>query len=145
MLGSVRWNVIIAFGGMLLTFLFSIQSNLLLTSLLRSFCSFVIIFLLGFPVRWLLAVVVRLNESPRLSDVRADSDAKEEDANVKGQHIDLSTPENDEEIAGQMNLPTRRPDEPAPEFTPLNPPKLARKDSLDHKQMAEAVRHLANE
>jgi hypothetical protein len=145
MLGSVRWNIIIALAGMLLTFLFSIQSNLLLTSLIRSLYSFTVIFLLVFPVRWLIGYIMRMNESSRLSDIRADSDAAEEDAKVKGRHIDLSAPADDEVIARQTNLHASRPDRPAPEFTPLNPPKLARKDSLDHKQMAEAVRHLANE
>lgn len=57
--GSLRINLWSGVVGFILTFVLSVGSNLLTTSLIRGLIAFVFWFLLAFVLRWTLGVVAR--------------------------------------------------------------------------------------
>lgn len=131
MIGRLNWNVYIAVCGMVLTFLFSMHNNLLVTSLLRSIYVFVFLFLMGFALRFLLGTVVGLKALEELPAYKEDEG--------KGGHVDLSTPE---EGGAPVQHGTRGiPDEDA--FKPLN--WNGEKEEADPEKVVRALRHLNDE
>lgn len=131
MIGRMTWNVYIAACGMLLTFLFSMPNNLLVTSLLRSVYVFVFLFLLGFVLRFLLGTVVGLKALGELPVSTEDEG--------KGGHVDLSTPEE----GGALLQDGAGPDSEEDAFKPLNWDD--KKEEADPEKVVRAVRQLNDE
>ncbi|MFS1513175.1 hypothetical protein VQL36_12150 [Chengkuizengella sp. SCS-71B] len=129
MIGTWKWNLVFSLTGMILTFVFNVFNNLIQTSIVRSLICFLLLFTLGFVVRWGIAVILKnnLDQSP-----------------VKGSYLDLTTPEEIEEMneAIKENVHSQKGQNT---FTPMEPPKLQTNDKLDSKAVAEAVKHLSNE
>lgn len=134
MIGTILWNVVgggIAFAG---TFLLSIQSNLLTTSLLRGFYSFIIMFVLIFVVRFVIGLLLMPPQNSKELTTEEEASYQDEQSHL-GQKFDLVTP--DEEMNTSQALESN--------FAPLNPPKLETKIEPDPMRVAQAVRHLAGD
>ncbi len=143
MIGTLRWNLILATLGLLLTFLFSATQNPWLTTLIRSLYCFAILFVAAFVIRWILGTVVGLKQ------FHLDyANSKQEQDEAKGQHLDLVTPEDNElpmmDAQGQEGGSVDQDEAAAADFSPLNPPKLATK-KVDTEDVVKAVRHLTND
>ncbi|TCZ79984.1 hypothetical protein E0485_03745 [Paenibacillus albiflavus] len=133
MIGTLLWNIIgggIAFVG---TFLLSIQSNLLTTSLLRGLYSFIIMFVLIFVARWVIAIL--LLPSPASKVQSAEGASQEEEQSHVGQRFDMVTPEDEPASSGGSEGG----------FTPLSPPKLETKPDPTPESVVQAIRHLSEE
>lgn len=135
MIGTIRWNLVVASAAMIITFLFSIANNVFNTSLFRSFYSFAILFLLIFLVRWLLGTVANLKT---LFQQTGEYTSTQEEH--LGQHINISTPEEIESIQEMMK--EHGGTQP---FSPLEPPRLVSKEKLDPEELAKALRHLSED
>lgn len=130
MIGNIKWNFIIALCGVLFTFLLSINNNLLTTSLIRCLYAFVFLFLMGFALRFLLAIIV----SGRLFSEKTEEGSEQEQ---KGVHIDLSTPTEQSDAHQQSDLSQAKEES----FVPLNPQNLA-KVKPNTEETVAAIRHL---
>lgn len=130
MIGTIWWNVIGGSVTFLSTFLVSIQSNLITTSLIKSLYSFAVMFVLMFLIRWVFGL---LNMKHSSAEEHETAEESQQPSAPAGQHIDLVTPDE------SANDP--QPDEVS--FTPLNPPKLETKKVPDPERMAQAVCHLS--
>ncbi|AIQ47838.1 hypothetical protein R70723_19490 [Paenibacillus sp. FSL R7-0273] len=122
--------------GFLFTFLTNYGHNLLGTSLIRGIYGFILWFVLAFFLRWVLGFIVKQSASGRSSELAGDDEAL-------GGNLDLSTPDEDEEL---INLLKQKPAEDnggSEGFTPLQPPKLV--SMKDPEELAKAVRHLKEE
>ncbi|OAB45090.1 hypothetical protein PBAT_14215 [Paenibacillus antarcticus] len=132
---NMRFNLLIAAFGFILTFITSSLNNLYMTSLIRSLLAFVIWFVLAFVFRWVLGLMTSHadNELQRQIEVEQSNDQR-------GTRFDLTLPNDSEEL---NDLLTPRPEssvESDTGFTPLNLPKLV--SAQDPEQLAKAVRHL---
>jgi hypothetical protein len=134
MWGSIRWNIIVGLVAMILTFIFSLTNNLLVTSLVRSFYSFAVIFAMMFFLRWLLGTVAGFDS---LTSDKGSND------NL-GKHVDFSTPDEEQALNDLIKKQTSSK-EGAAEFSPLNPPQLKSMDKLDPEQLAKAIRFLSED
>jgi hypothetical protein len=146
MIGNMKWNLGFSLVGMLLTFLFSWLHNPFLTALTRSLYCFALLFVFVFVVRFFLGTIANI-EWEKAAD-------KEE----VGTHIDLTTPDETEEIQEALkqaasdttitDTAERKNDEqgvPKPEekpFSPLNPPRLKSIDKSTD-QLVRAVRQMS--
>jgi hypothetical protein len=139
MLGTYRWNITIGFVGMVLTVLFSIGGNLLLTTLLRGFYCFIVLFILGFPLRWFLGTIIGIKDMDMIVDGESGTDNQ-----VKGNHIDYSTPNDEDEMRISQPGEESASSKEQP-FSPLTPPKLASKDNLDPEELVKAIRHMSED
>ncbi|MGF9711563.1 hypothetical protein [Paenibacillus naphthalenovorans] len=137
MIGSIRWNFIIGALAFIVTFVLSMSKNIWLTTIIRSFYSFAILFILVFLCRFLLGTFAGLN---RLS-VQAQEAGETE---AKGIAVDAVTPDEDEELH-ELLKPGADPKSASADFTPLNPPKLRVKKQPDPEEMAQAVRRMSDE
>lgn len=137
MLGSIRWNLVLSIVGFVLTFVFSLGNNVLITALLRAIYSFAILFVAGFILRFVLGSIIGLNDLEPVDQTQTNDDPH------LGGHVDLSTPDEDEAIAQTLKMNLQQSNKA--EFSPLNPPKLASKDKLDPEELAQAVRHMSEE
>lgn len=138
MIGNLRWNLVLSTVGFIITMSLSLMSNVWLTSLYRGLYCFVILFVLGFVMRSILAFVFAIGK---------------ENEHYKGQHIDLATPdeetdrllETEQEKAANEYSETQ--DEPQVEdaFAPLDPPRLMSKEEndVDAAQVVNAIRHMS--
>lgn len=133
MIGSWKWNFILAGLAWLLTLFLSWQNNPFLTALPRSFYCFVIIFLIMYAVRWFLGTFARVNQS-------LENDNSDVESQV-GTHVDMSTPDEEAFIQEALNDEQQAKDG----FSPLSPPKLATKEEMSSEKMAEAVRQMTDE
>ncbi|WP_159884354.1 hypothetical protein [Paenibacillus puerhi] len=146
MIGTVKWNFIVGAIAFVVTFAMSAGNNIWLTTLLRSFYSFAILFVLVFAFRWLLGTFAGLE---RLGELSSEDVEGEE---VKGTAFDAITPPDQDAELHQM-LKNRIDDSapPAEEslFAPLNPPKLSTKISETPddtpREMAQALRRMTEE
>ncbi|MNI25460.1 hypothetical protein D3C73_791100 [compost metagenome] len=140
MIGTIRINLIVAGVAFLITFVLSVGNNLFMITCLRSFYSFLILFVLTFGFRWVLGAVGGVN---RFTSEDSD-EAAAIDSHV-GKKLDLETPDDDEATRQMMkaNMGTI-PDEDHL-FTPLNPPKYASKNNLDPEQLAGALRRMSED
>jgi hypothetical protein len=140
MIGSIRWNFIFALIGGLLTFLNSITNNIFTTSLMKSGLSFLAFFLAAFIFRWLLGTMVGLKGSPDFTSLKGDAH--------KGTRLDLTTPNEDNELQNLLK-PDGRPEEEKNEtFSPLTPPKLATKknvETMEPEELANALRRISED
>lgn len=139
MIGSIRWNVALGLSGMILTMLISLGNNVIWTTTIRSLYSFVILFLIGFLIRWILGTIVGINKM----SINEESLSQKEEKNL-GSTVDLSTPDENEAInqSLKMNLEASTKET---KFAPLNPPKLASKDTIDTETMVNAIRHMSED
>lgn len=140
MYGNLKFNGLFGGIGFIITFLVSFSNNFITTSLIRSGAAFVIWFLLAFIIRWMLALPGTV-PSQKVSDEAA---SEEE---YKGSLVDLTTPDEMEEMADLLKAADRKA-EGAPqetEFEPLNPPRLVTAKSRSTEEMVKAVRHLTEE
>lgn len=154
MIGTILWNIGIGLVSGLLSFTLAVMNhNLLLTALIRGLVVFVVMFALTFVFRWLLALI--------LTDLDA---GKEEDEQIEGKMIDLSTPEDDIELPklskdgeadnkqGEqaVNGSQKVQGSEQPHFEPFNPPRIIRTDDkkdepMQTEQLVEAVRRLTEQ
>jgi hypothetical protein len=142
MIGTIRINWIVSLVAGIFTFLLSVGNNLFLTSCLRSLYSFVILFILTYVFRFLLAVFGGTDFlTPRGSESGSD------DGHL-GSQLDLSTPDDDEAtrqmLRNNMDNPGQILDDDLP-FSPLTPPKLITKNNLDPEQLAVALRRMSED
>ncbi|NUU61397.1 hypothetical protein HPT30_13730 [Paenibacillus sp. JW14] len=138
MIGNILINLLSGVVGFMLTFLVTYGNNLLMTSLIRGLFGFITWFLLAFLLRWVLGVMMKQTEPQELTDPAA-GDGEE----ALGARLNISTPDEDEEL---KNLLKPKPAEGNGDnggFTPLNPPKLV--TMKDPEELAKAVRHLKEE
>ncbi len=137
MIGSIRWNIGLGVSGFVLTFVLSAGNNFLGLTLLRSMYSFIIVFALGFLIRWILGTVAKLPSQRERMESAGPSDEEH-----RGQNIDLVTPA-DEHSLNPKPLHSLDPSGEEKKFSPLNPPKLAHMDRPTPEDLAKAVRHMS--
>ncbi len=137
MMGKILLSILSGVIGFLFTFLTNYGHNLLGTSLIRGIYGFIIWFVLAFLLRWVLGFIVKQSQAPDITGENAAED------DMLGTKLDLSTPDEDEEL---INLLKPKPAEGSggsEGFTPLQPPKLV--SMKDPEELAKAVRHLKEE
>lgn len=137
MIGSIRWNFIVGALAFIVTFALSITKNIWLTTIIRSFYSFAVLFVIVFLCRYLLGTFAGLNRLSELDQV--------EDAEGKGTAVDAVTPDQDEELRELLKSGGDSKEAAADEFSPLNPPKLRAKGQQNPEEMAQAVRQMFDE
>jgi len=144
MIGTWRWNIAFALIGGLLTLLFSLESNGFSIAMLRSFYAFVAFFVIAYLFRAAIGAILRPSSAPR-NEVM-DIDAEDRAAGEKGHVVNLSTPDESDELGEmlkqQLNEPHAKKQETTAEFKPLQPEKLISKTNKAPAELAEAVRHL---
>lgn len=120
--GNWKWNLTAGLLGLFLTFIFSFIHNTWLTALVRAFYAFVFFYMIAFLPRILLGFTIA--SAPDAAEKETDAEEA-----AKGNHIDLTTP--DEEV----------------EFQPLTAEQLGTESAgqkkaaeLDSKQVADALR-----
>ncbi|NEU25360.1 hypothetical protein [Paenibacillus ottowii] len=133
--GSLRINLWSGVVGFILTFVLSVGSNLLTTSLIRGLIAFVFWFLLAFVLRWTLGVVAR----PDLGNAQ---DRASSQVDGVGGNLDLTTPDENENLNELLKPKPEQTDEGNNGFAPLKPPKLV--SNKDPEELAKAVRHLTD-
>ncbi|MEC0183366.1 hypothetical protein P4H61_17895 [Paenibacillus peoriae] len=133
--GSLRINLWSGVVGFCLTFVLSVGSNLLTTSLIRGLIAFVFWFLLAFVLRWTLGVVAR----PDLGNAQSRASSQVDGV---GENLDLTTPDENENLNELLKPKPEQTDGGDPGFAPLNPPKLV--SNKDPEELAKAVRHLTD-
>jgi len=134
MIGTMRWNLTIGLAGTIFTFLFSASNNPLETTLLRSFYTFLILFVIGFAIRFLLgAVGVNSLQSRHVDEEQ-----------YIGSRFDMTTPEEPDSLqhAIKENIHTNNEKE---QFAPLQPPRLVTKKEMPAEEMAQAIRQLSEQ
>ncbi|GGD68175.1 hypothetical protein [Paenibacillus nasutitermitis] len=139
MMGSWRWNVGLGLFGVVLTFLFSLDSNGLGVSAVRSVYAFIAFFVLAYLFRIVLAAVFReIVTKPVQEPETMDEN--------KGSTVDMSTPDETDQLNEMLrmqldgNVKTDT-DEQVP-FQPLTPPKLVSTQNKEPEELAKAIRHL---
>ncbi|WP_229696125.1 hypothetical protein [Paenibacillus albidus] len=131
-------NLIFGLVGFFFTFITTYGNNLLQTSIIRGLFGFVVWFVLAFLLRWVLGFITKSSASPEAVD-----DNPEEGGEALGVKLDISTPDEDDELRNLLK-PKPAPEERNSEgFTPLQPPKLV--SMKDPEELAKAVRHLKEE
>jgi hypothetical protein len=145
MIGTIRINLVVAALAGFLTFILSIGNNLFLTTCLKSFYSFAILFALTFGFRWVLGLMtggIEHSSGNQLSEPITVND-------TIGQTLDLTTPDDEDAVTHQMIKANRDPNQAThgnvPQFSPLNPPKLVTKNNLDPEQLAGALRRMSED
>lgn len=134
MIGTFRWNLVTGLVGFLGTLAVSLPHNIMKTALVHSCYSFVFLFIFTFILRWALGLVLH---SSRKTGAEG-PEAREDEFMIKGQTIDLATPE-DGNGAGQA----ASGEDDA--FAPLNPPKLSTKIDTNPEELVKAIRHMSEE
>lgn len=92
-------------------------------------------FLLAFVLRWTLGVVAR----PDLGNAQ---DRASSQVDGVGGNLDLTTPDENENLNELLKPKPEQTDEGNNGFAPLNPPKLV--SNKDPEELAKAVRHLTD-
>lgn len=142
MAGKMKFNWLFGGIGFLITFAVSWSSNLFLTSLFRSAIAFVIWFLLAYALRYVYGI---LQEPAEMSKADTAADGSDES---RGAMVDLTTPDESEELNDLLKPQTERQSESTSAsdgFSPLNPPKLVKKIEPEPEEMVKAIRHLTEE
>jgi hypothetical protein len=130
------WRLLVGFGGFgaVLTFLFSIGSNTVTTTLIRSFYAFVAFLALAVAIQIVLSVLLKPSGIP-----------KESPEDERGSVLDLATPSDDPQLTDLMKGQwSGEPARPA-DFQPLQPAKLVSLDNVNTDDMVQAVRHMKDE
>jgi len=132
MLGSVRWNLTMGALGMLLAFMFSLGNNGFVVSSMRGLYAFGAFFLLAYMLRGALHIIVG-------SSGTAAAPEQQEDPNV-GTNVDMTTEDEDLNQLLKSQL-----DGGESGFKPFEPTRLVSTQNKEPEQLAEAIRHLAEE
>jgi len=125
MMGTIRLNVVLAGIAFFVTLLTALTGNVFLVSLKRALFAFILFFILAYPIRWMLAMVI--GTPPERMQA--------------GSQIDLVTPPD----------PTGRKvdggeDEQGGDFTPLIPPRIERtEETQDPANIANILRRLTDD
>jgi len=143
MIGTYVWNLIIGgLSGLMAFSLAYINANTFVTSLVRGFISFVVMFMLTYLFRWLLALVIQDTQNDVDSDKEVPAGAK----------IDLQTPEEEINLADLLGTPSSpQRAEDKQDFEPFTPPRIQRVDegvkqaASDPAIAAKAVRRLTED
>jgi len=143
MIGSYVWNLIIGGLSGIMAFALAYSNvNTFATSLVRGLISFVVMFLLTYLFRWLMALIIQdtLKDQDRIREVSA------------GAKIDLKTPEEDINLTDLLNTPPPTATSEAKQpFEPFTPPRIKRVDqggeqaASDPALAAKAVRRLTED
>jgi energy-coupling factor transporter transmembrane protein EcfT len=144
MIGTIRINWIVSSLAGIFTFLLSVGNNLFVTTCLRSFYSFVILFILTFGFRFVFGIFAGADFFAPLPTEQAESG----EAHL-GSKFDAATPD-DEEATKKMLRENMDPSGQVSDtddlpFSPLNPPKLMTKNNLEPEQLAEALRRMSED
>lgn len=146
MIGTIRWNLVMASLGFVITTLVSVSSNLWSTSLIRGLIAGAIWFALGFLIR-LAAGILKAPEQGKL-----EYQSTVDTMSTSGHNVDLSTPDETDTLKDLLrNTPTENEpkavshEEQEIKFEPLTPPRFVSKLPEDGEQLAQAVRHMAKE
>ncbi|NQX46199.1 hypothetical protein HQN87_12740 [Paenibacillus tritici] len=131
-------NAVAGLIGFVFTFLANQGQNLLGTSLIRGIYGFIIWFVLAFLLRWVLGFIA--GKPAESSDPET---GLYDNGESLGAKLDISTPEEDQELKGLLTPKREAASEEAGGFTPLQPPKLV--SMKDPEELAKAVRHLKEE
>lgn len=137
MAGKIGFNWLFGAIGFIITFIVSFSNNILTTSLIRSCIAFAVWFILAFALRWLLGILRTLPSEPKIPEMGAAADDDED----LGTMLDLTTPDESEELNDLLKQKPEVPSEPSG-FSPLNPPKLVKTSEQDPEEMVKALRHL---
>ena len=144
MVGTLRINVIVGLLAFLITFALSVSNNLFLTTLLKSFYSFMTVFVLTFGFRWVLGTFAGMNQP----SINGSLEQLSKESQV-GQQLDVTTPDEDIDAMGLLKTNLTSTDQVSQSsdgtFAPLNPPKLTTKNSLDPEHLAEALRRMSED
>ncbi|MDQ0193466.1 hypothetical protein [Paenibacillus wynnii] len=138
MIGNILLNVLFGLIGFVLTFLVTLGNNLLMTSLIRGFFGFILWFMLAFVLRWVLGFIFKESLDPNDSQ-----SSLEENSEALGSTLDISTPDEDEELKNLLKPQPGQGSGSELGFKPLQPPKLV--SLKDPEELAKAVRHLKEE
>jgi hypothetical protein len=146
MLGTIRWNLTIGAAAFLLTFVSSFSKNVFLTTLVRSFYSFAIVFLVVFAFRFIVKMILDLGV-PK-PDAVSEGEAYPESG--IGTQFDASTPDEQEALNDMLkaNLDpsaAQSDDLGAFSFSPLKPPKLITNRNLKPEELANGLRRMSEE
>lgn len=133
--GSFRINLWSGVVGFILTFVLSVGSNLLTTSLIRGLIAFAFWFLLAFALRWTLGVIAQ----PDLGNAQSRASSRVDGV---GENLDLTTPDENENLNELLKPKPEQTDGGDHGFAPLNPPKLV--SNKNSEELAKAVRHLTD-
>jgi len=134
MTGNIFINLLFGLIGFVFTFFVTYSNNVLGTSLLRSLLGFIIWFVLAFLLRWVLGFIMYQSSPPDEQDV---------DGEELGAKLDISTPNEDEELINLLKPKPGQGSGNSEGFKPLTPPKLV--SMKDPEELAKAVRHLKEE
>lgn len=150
MLGNWRWNLGLGIFGACVVFIFGINNNPVYFSLLRAIYGFVTLFLLAYPLRFILGTFVFSFDSAHNHLENGNS------TDVSGQNIDYVAIDKDEDLnealKAQLNnqqshatnqLPNQESEQV--EFKPLKPAQLFSTDKLQTEDMTKALRRLTGE
>lgn len=138
MIGNILINLLLGLIGFVFTFLVTYGNNLITTSLVRGAIAFVIWFLLAFLLRWVLSII--MNPSRPTEGIEIPGNDESESL---GSRLDISTPDEDEELKNLLKPKQTGGNGDNSGFTPLKPPKLV--TMKDPEELAKAVRHLKEE
>jgi hypothetical protein len=138
MIGTVRWNLVLGVIGFGLTFLLSVGANFFTATLLHSFYGFIIMFGVGFAVRWVLGTLAGLKEFQVIAD-----NSKTPDEGI-GANVDSVTPGDHDELGQLLKDNRNGTDSSIEEFTLLKPKKLA-SIPAEPEELAQALRRLSEE
>lgn len=134
MIGNILINLVSGLVGFIFTFFVTYSNNVLGTSLLRSLIAFIIWFLLAFLLRWVLGFIMIQTSPPDEVDTGGEE---------LGAKLDISTPNEDEELINLLKPKPGQGNENSEGFKPLTPPKLV--SMKDPEELVKAVRHLKEE
>jgi|GEM_PF-301800 len=155
MYGNWRFNLITGLVGSIFVFIIAITKNPLLSSLLRTFYSFVAFFLIAYLMRYLLGTFIFPKE-----EVAQNIEVNSEGTEISGQNIDYSTEQEDvdlndllkEQLNKTVNASKTSTNEVNSEskvetesFKPLKPTQLFSNKSVEPEEMSKAIRHLTGE
>lgn len=138
MAGTIRWNFVVGAVSFVLTFLLSLGSNVLLTTLLRSLYSFAILFAVTFGFRFIMGLLLSSGGPGANETAAAAAESPAPNENL-GRHLDLTTPD---ETAHQT---ADGADREEAEFSPLLPTKLVTRKQPDTEQSVRALRQMSEE
>lgn len=138
---KIVFNWLLGIFGFVFTFIISIRTNLLMTSLIRATLAFVVWFVLAFALRWVIGLLRQTSaelSSQDQSTLLVDTD--------KGNLLDLTTPDESDELKNLLQQTPELQDTDSNDFTPLDVPRLVKtKNTKDPEELAKAVRHLTEQ
>ncbi|MFK7695812.1 hypothetical protein [Paenibacillus sp. HJGM_3] len=138
MIGTFRWNLVLGAVGFGFTFLLSVGDNFFITTLWQSVYGFLIMFGVGFAIRFGLGTLAGLKE---FQETAAQA-ASPEDG--KGQSVDAVTPVDQDEL-DRLLREERSDTDPAKEEFQLLKPKRLTTLPAEPDELAQALRRLTEE